>query len=111
MRLCPLTKEQTNALSIMCSPDALCDGRADVDCNELLNCLLVLVLRDSIRHYQLLDWQLVDEAEVRGGEQAMRDQRMHGLGAFFVQSAGGHGEGLAGINHVVDEDRDLEPTG
>jgi hypothetical protein len=46
--VCPFTKQETDTLSIVCSPNTLCNNWANVDCLQFCACLLVLFLRDGV---------------------------------------------------------------
>jgi hypothetical protein len=66
----------------------------------------VLVLRHRVGHDHLIDGRSVDAGNGIAAEDAVREQGVDGSGALLLKELGGPGDGVAGVDKIVNKDAD-----
>ena len=65
----------------------------------------MFILGDGIRGDDLIQTGSIDALDGVAGEDAVRDEGEHGMGAFLFQQFGRPCDRVGGVGQVVDEDR------
>lgn len=102
-----MSKEVANALSVMCSPDGLCQRRADVNDAEFRAAIRLIAKGHSVGDDDVGQTALVERLDGVSGEDAVGDDGNDFSGSVIFHGLSGLGQSTAGIGHVVNENGNL----